>query len=166
MKTYLTSECVEGFSGQWLQCAKEVLLLNAINNFHFVTSIKDLLVHGRGKNRNFIINEPNNCAKTFMLKPLRFIFSDSIFENPANDKYTSVGTNKAKVFLLNDSGWSKAWIPWYDIMPLLEGKTVKLPAPKNNHREDNVYQLMRLAIFATSKSSIKHAGPHNTSDDR
>ena len=39
-KTHLTSDYVEGYSGQWLQCAKEVLLLNGIDTFQFVTSIK------------------------------------------------------------------------------------------------------------------------------
>ena len=102
MQTNLTSDCAEGCSGQWLQCAKEVLLLNGIDNFQFVTSIKGLLIHGRGKNRNFTITGPANWAKTFMLKPLKLIFSDSIFENPANNKYAWVGSEKAKVFLLND----------------------------------------------------------------
>ena len=87
VKTHLTSDCVEGCSGQWLQCAKEVFLLNGIDTFQFVISIKGLLIHGRGKNRNLIINQPANCAKTFMLKPLKLTFSDSIFKNPANDKY-------------------------------------------------------------------------------
>ena len=85
--THLTSDCVEGSPGQWLQCAKEVVLHNGIDTFQFVTSIKDLLIHSRGKNRNLIITGPGNCAKTFMLKLLKLIFSDSIFENPANDKY-------------------------------------------------------------------------------
>ena len=30
VKTHLTSDCVEGCSGQWLQCTKEVLFLNEI----------------------------------------------------------------------------------------------------------------------------------------
>ena len=49
VKTHLTSDCVEGCFGQWLHCAKEVLLLNGINTFQFVTNIKDLLIHGRSK---------------------------------------------------------------------------------------------------------------------
>ena len=40
VKTHLTFDCVVGCSSQWLQCAKEVLLLNGIDTFHFVTSIK------------------------------------------------------------------------------------------------------------------------------
>ena len=90
LKTRLTSDCVEGCSGQWLQCTIEVLLLNGIDTFQFVTSTKDLLIHGRGKNRNLITTGPDNCAKTFMLKPLKLIFSDSIFENPVNDMYAWV----------------------------------------------------------------------------
>ena len=65
-------------SAQWLQCAKEVFLLNRIDTFQFLTTIKDLLIHSRGKNRNVIITGPANCANTFMLKPLKLIFSDSM----------------------------------------------------------------------------------------
>ena len=161
----MTSDCVEDCSSQWLQCAKEVLLLNAIDAFHFVTSIKDLLIHGRGKNRNLIIIGPANCAKIFMLNPFKLIFSDSIFENPANDKYFSVGSEKAKVFLLNDFRCSKYLIPWHNMLLLFEGGTVKLSAPNNIYSKDIVIST-DVVIFATSKSSIKHRGPYNASDER
>ena len=62
-------------SAQWLQCAKEVLRLNRTDNFQFLTSIKDLLIHSRSKNRNVIITGPTN---PFMLKPLKLLFSDSM----------------------------------------------------------------------------------------
>ena len=143
---------------------KAVLLLNRIDTFQFVTSIKDLLIHGRGKIRNLIITGPANCAKTFMLKPLKLIFNYSILENPANDKYAWVGSEKAKVFLLNDFKWSKN-IPWLDILLLLEGETVKLPAPKNIYSEDIAIS-NDVAIFATTKSSIKHRSHYNASDDK
>ena len=87
VKTYLTSDCAEDCFGQWLQCAKEVLLLIGIDTLQFVASIKDLLIHGRGKNRNLTISGPVNWAKAFILKPFKIIFNDSIFENFANDKY-------------------------------------------------------------------------------
>ena len=73
---------------------------NGTDTFQFVTNIKDLLIHG--KYRNLIITGPANCAKRFMLKPLKLIVSDSIFENPANGKYAWVGPKKVKLFLLND----------------------------------------------------------------
>ena len=100
-----------------------------------------------------------------MLKPLKLIFSDSIFENPANDKYAWVGSEKARVFLLNDFRWSKDLIPWHDMLLLLEGTTVKLPAPKNIYSEDIVIST-DVAIFATSKSPIKHRRSYKASDDR
>ena len=73
-------------------------------------------------------------------------------------------TEKAKVFLLNDFKWSKN-IPWLDILLLLEGETVKLPAPKKIYSEDIAIS-NDVAIFATTKSSIKHRGHYNASDDR
>ena len=102
VKIHLTSDCVEGCSGRWLRWTKEDLLLNGIDTFQFVNRIKDLLIHGRGKNRNLIITWPTNSAKTFMLKTLKLVLSDSIFENSAIDKYAWVGSEKAKVSLLND----------------------------------------------------------------
>ena len=100
-----------------------------------------------------------------MLKPLKLIFSDSIFENAANDKYAWVRSKKAKVILLNDFRWSKDLIPWHDMSLLLECETVKLAALKNIYSEDIIISL-DVAIFARSKSSVKHRGPYNASDNR
>ena len=88
-----------------------------------------------------------------------------IFEIPAHDKYTSVGSEKAKIFLLNDFRWSKVLICWHDILILFEGKAVKLPVPKHIYSEDIVIST-DVATFATSKSSMKHKGPYNASDGR
>ena len=98
-----------------------------------------------------------------MLKSLKLIFSDSIFENPANYKYAWLGSEKSKVFLLNDFRWSKDLIPWHDM--LLKGEIVKLPAPKNIYSEDIMIST-DVAIYATSKSPIKHRSSYNANDDR
>ena len=88
-----------------------------------------------------------------------------MFENPANDKYACVRSEKSKVFLLNDFRWSKDLILWHDLLLLLEGETVKLPAPKNIFSEGIVIST-DVAIFAASKSTVKHRDPYNASDDR
>ena len=62
VKIHLTSDCLEGCSGWWLQCAEEALLLNGIETFQFANSIKDLLIHVRSKNRNLIITGSSNCT--------------------------------------------------------------------------------------------------------
>ena len=96
----------------------------SLDTHQFLTISKGLLIHGRGKKRKLIIIGPANYVKTFMLKPLKLIFSDIIFENPVNDKYAEVGSEKAKVRLLNDFRWSKNLIPSHDILLLLEVDTV------------------------------------------
>ena len=55
-------------------------------------------------------------------------------------------------------------IPWYNRLLLLEGETVKLPAPKTIYSEDIAIS-PDVTIFATSKSSIKHKGPYNVIDN-
>ena len=59
-----------------------------------------------------------------MVKPFKFSFSDILYENLANDNYALVGSEKRKVCLLSDFGWSKNLIPWHDMLPLLEVDTV------------------------------------------
>ena len=149
--------------GEWLACATEVLALNKIERNSFCGAVRNSLVHGRGKYRNVMLVGPTNCAKTFMFKPLVNIFKEHVFENPANDKFAWVGAGEAKVIMLNDFRWHKECISWKDLLLLLEGETVKLPAPKNLYAQD-VCISGDVAIFATGKSTITFKGPYNAVD--
>ena len=155
--TCSTEECV------WLECALEVLRFNSINPHTFGGYLKELLQSGRGKWKNLMIIGETNCAKTFLLKPLKLIFN--CFQNPSNDKYAWVGANKAEIILMQDFRWSKETIAWKDLLLLLEGETVKLPAPKNHFATDVVIT-DDVPVFATGKEKIKFRGPYNASDDR
>lgn len=148
---------------EWLECALEVLQFNSINPHTFGGYLKELLQSGRGKWKNLMIIGETNCAKTFLLKPLKIIFK--CFENPSNDKYAWVGANDAEIILMQDFRWSKETIAWKDLLLLLEGETVKLPAPKNHFTTD-VEISSDVPIFATGKEKIKFRGPYNASDDR
>lgn len=160
----LRSDCVSNCDKAWYECATEVLRLNSIDVNFYARSIRDSLVHGRGKFRNVLLVGPANCGKTFMFKPLKCIFKESeLFENPSNDKYGWVGAEKASVFILQDYRWSKECIAWKDLLLLLEGETVKLPAPKNFYAEDVIIN-SDVAIFATAKESIRYKGPYKTTD--
>jgi len=165
VRSYVEGDpCGEPCDGQWLACTKEVLAFNRIEESEFAAAVRSLLEIGRGKHRNILIVGPANSAKTFMLKPLQEIFRGYLFENPANDKYGWVGAQHANCMLLNDFRWSAELIAWKDLLLLLEGEPVKLPAPKNFFSED-VYIKSDIPIFGTSKSMIKFRGPYNTSDD-
>ena len=89
-----------------------------------------------------------------MLNPVKLIFIDSIFAKPAHDKYTQVGSEKPKMFLLNDIRWSKDLIPWHDMLLLLDDETVKLPVTKNIYSENIVISTDGTKL-ATSKSSMQ-----------
>ena len=142
----------------WFEYAIEVLSLNGTDVAVFASYIFQLLAQGRGKFRNVMIYDRTNCAKTFMLKPLKRIFDDCLFDNPANDKYAWVGANKAEVILLQDFRFCREVIAWKDLLLLLEGETVKLPAPKNHFATDVVIS-SDVPIFATSKAPIVFKRP-------
>ena len=69
------------------------------------------------------------------------------------------------VILMQDFRYSKEFIAWKDLLLLLEGETVKLPAPKNHFINDIVIK-DDVPVFATSKSKITFKGPYNTEDER
>ena len=93
---------------------------------------------GRGKYRNIFIKGPANCEKTFLLNPLCKIYHT--FCNPATSTFAWVGAEEAEIIFLNDFRWAAKIIPWHDMLLLLEGQTVHLPAPKCHYTKDSVYK--------------------------
>ena len=156
-------DCIEGCNRIWLKCALEVLQNNKINAYVYAAAIRDSIIKGRGKFRNIMIISPANCGKTFLLKPLDTIYR--VLLNPANDKYGWVGADKGEVILLQDFRWSRVNISWKDLLLLLEGEIVKLPAPKNKFLSDVIIK-NDTPIFATSKSQVTYVGKFNSSDER
>lgn len=144
-------ECVENCDGQWLSCAREVLRRNGIDERYFTQSVYELLEKGRGKFRNIMIVGVANCGKTFILNPLNVIYNT--FSNPASTSFAWVGAEKAEIIFLNDFRWSQAIIPWHDLLLLLEGQLVHLPAPKSHYAKDIVFN-QDTPIFATGKNPI------------
>ena len=54
-------------------CSLNILQKNGINPYVYADAIRHLLIHGHGKFRNVMKTGPENCGKTFMLKPLQII---------------------------------------------------------------------------------------------
>jgi hypothetical protein len=59
----------------------------------------------------------------------------------------------AECLFLNDFRWSQAIIPWHDLLLLLEGQLVHLPAPKTHYAKDICFT-GDTPIFATGKNPI------------
>ena len=154
--------CIDGCNGQWLACAQEVLQNNQVHPIIFAAAMHDLLMKGRGKFRKVMIVGPANCGKTFLLSPLQLIYKT--FNNPANDKYIWLGSEKAEVIFLNDFRWSLKMISWKEMLLLLEGQTVHLPSPKIHYAND-ICISQDTRIFATGKSEITYLGKYNTTDE-
>ncbi|XP_068676750.1 uncharacterized protein [Montipora foliosa] len=74
-------DCVDGCDVQWRLCAEEILENNGIDVELFRTAVNELLLRGRGKNRNLLLTGPTNCGKSFLLNPLKVIYRT--FCNPA-----------------------------------------------------------------------------------
>ena len=111
-----------------------ILFRNGIPESKFCEAVKSLLIKGRGKYRNILIKGPANCGKTFIIDPLNSIYRT--FANPATTTFAWVGAQNAEIMFLNDFRWSEKVIPWHDLLLLLEGQTVHLPAPKSHFAED------------------------------
>lgn len=66
---------IPGCASRWLTQTQDTLFKNDIDINLFTTAVKTTLVQGRGKHRNFMLVGTSNCGKTFLLKPLKKIFS-------------------------------------------------------------------------------------------
>lgn len=98
-----------------------------------------------------MITGPANCGKTFILKPLTLLFDT--FCNPASGSFAWVGVQDKECIFLNDFRWSASLIPWHDLLLMLEGEPVHLPAPKTHFSHD--IQLVRdTPIFCTTKRRL------------
>jgi len=142
------SPCVTACRGQWLECANEIFVNNCIASNTFSEAVKELLKKGRGKYRNIMLIGAANCGKTFLLNPLNKIYDT--FTNPASGTFAWVGAEDAECIFLNDFRWSEKIIPWHDLLLMLEGQEVHLPAPKTHFARDATF-IRDTPIFATSK---------------
>ena len=161
LREKVANDCVPGCDKMWLECAMGTLRNNKLHPFVYAAAIRDLLTNGRGKFRNLMIIGPADCGKTFLFKPLPLIYN--AFCNPANDKYAWVGADSAEVILLQDFRWRPDMIPWNDLLLLLEGEIVKLPALKNQFASDVTIE-KDTPILATSKNRVTYAGKFNSTD--
>lgn len=143
---------VDECGGRWLELARETLAKNNINETDFASSVFKLLEKGRGKHRNIMLVGKSNCAKTFMLLPLKKIYR--CFTTPTKGTFNWVGAEKSECVLLNDFRWCEKVIPWSDFLNLLEGEEIHIQVPKTHFSEDPVWSA-DTPIFATSKSKIR-----------
>ena len=165
LKYRYEEECV--CNGLWLTCAREVLQLNNLDETVFTTALLNNIKFGRAKFRNVLLIGESNCAKTFLLKPLTTIYGNDVFENPASHKYGWGNSANKTVMLLQDFRWSNDVIAWKDFLLLLEGETVKLPAPRNFFKDDIcISSNDNVAIFATSLDEFKYRAVYNVHDSR
>ena len=151
LQEFLKEECVVGCSKQWISIAQDILRRNSITEADFTEAVRNLLVKGRGKYRNILLKGPANCGKTFILNPLNSIYHS--FTNPATTSFAWVGAEHCEVIFLNDFRWSEKIIPWHDLLLLLEGQTVHLPAPKSHYAQDIVFE-KDAPIFCTGKDDL------------
>ena len=151
LQEFLQEECVSTCNKKWLTIAKDILQRNSIPEADFTEAVRNLLVKGRGKYRNTLLKGPANCGKTFILNPLNSIFHT--FSNPATTSFAWVGAQDCEVIFPNDFRWSDKIIPWHDLLLLLEGQTVHLPAPKSHYAEDIVFE-RDVPIFCTGKDEL------------
>ena len=151
LKTFTDKECVEGCNGEWISIATDILKRNEIPVKSFTSAIYEAIDKGRGKYINILITGPANCGKTFIISPLTVIYD--AFCNPASTTFAWVGAEKAEIIFLNDFQWSPQIIPWHDLLLLLEGQLLHLPAPKTHFAQDLILT-DSTPIFATSKHEL------------
>ena len=115
----------------WQKLANEILELNGIAIDAYTQSVLAALTLGRGKFRNILHMGGTNRGKTFLIQPLKLIYT--AFNNPSRGTFNWIGVNTAEIILLNDFRWASDVLPWEQMLLLLEGDIVRFPMPKNQY---------------------------------
>ena len=135
---------------------------NDIHPIVFASAVRKLLVERRGKYRNILIASPADCGKTFMPSPITKIFPGTLV-SPSSTKYAWIGADEAEINFFNDYRYNHEQIEWDDLLRLLEGATVHLPAPMNHFAKD-ICVVSDVPIFATSIGPIRRKGRNDEGD--
>ena len=119
----------------------------------FTGLVRQFMIYWRRgeENTETILVGPANCGKTFLLNPLNKIFRT--FTNPASGSFAWIGAENAECIFLNDFRGCEKLIPWHDLLLMLEGQVVHLPAPKTHFARDISFT-GDTPIFATSKHQL------------
>ena len=128
----MMKKCICNVENEWLETATSLLQENHISPDHFANCVRLLLEKGRGKYRNIMLTGPANCGKTFLLNPLYIVFKT--FTNPASTSFAWVGAETR-----------------HDLLLMLEGKLVHLPAPKSHYAKDIVFN-RDTPVFCTTNT--------------
>ena len=147
----LEDPSVDQCNGQWLQLPNQILRWNDVSREAFSEAVKDLLEKGRGKFRNILFKGPANTGKTFLLNPLNIVYRS--FSNPATSTFARVGAEIAELIFLNDFRWNPQIIHWHNLLLMLEGQPVHLPAPKSYFSKDLEFT-RDTPIFCTTKHDL------------
>ena len=134
IQQHSTSQCI--CEGMWLSSAKEVLAQNNIEYENFASAIKNALILDRRTETNILFYGPADCGKTFLLKPVCKILPN-VFLNPASSTFGWMGVENSNLIFLNELRWKPPGsnhcnIEWQDLLNMLEGLLVTLPAPMNS----------------------------------
>ncbi len=150
--------CVCSQKGMWLVLALDVCEKNHLEWKDVSNAFYDLLSNGRGKHRNIVLYGERNCAKTFLLEPLTYVFKNT-FHTPPASAFGWLGVEDAQVIYLNDFRWKPSEgkkggsISWDALLRLLEGHHCSLPAPMNSRSEHiKLPATNDVPVFCTSRA--------------
>ena len=91
-----------------------------------------------------------------ILNPLNAVYNS--FTNAATSTFIWVGAEKAEVIFLNDFRWNPQIIQWHDLLLMLDGQPMHLPAPKSHFSKDLEFTA-DTQIFCTTKLELSREGP-------
>ena len=89
------------------------------------------------------------AGKHFFSTPLHLFSTRFVIQRRA--LFAWIGAETAECIFLNDFRWSPQLLPWHDLLLLLEGHVVHLPAPKTHFAKDIIFK-NDTPIFCTSKN--------------
>jgi len=81
---------------------------------------------GRGKDSNLYLHGDADCGKSFVLDPLRLVYTSALTNPAPNERFGLENIHGKEIVLLHDFKGDELYCPWGNTLCWLEGKPVGL----------------------------------------
>jgi hypothetical protein len=140
--------------GDWKSMAIDLLRHQQISAAQFASAVICALESGAGKAINVFIFGPTSSAKSWVIDPLRLIFSCHLTP-PKRSTFPLQELPTKEVILWQDFRLDEDVLPWGSLLLLFEGTEVTIRRPRTEFPTDQNYKVSQ-AVFITSVGKLHH----------
>ena len=149
--------CSCGRPGEWKAMALDLLRLQQIPAFQFASAVVSAVETGASKGINIFLFGPTSSGKSWILDPLRLVFSCHLTP-PRKSGFPLQELPEKEAILWQDFRVDEDVLPWGSLLLLFEGTQITIRRPRNEFTCDLDFTVTQ-PVFISSVAKLVHHEP-------